>query len=84
MRSSGKIKKNSSEIIFGRRLDKVKIKDWVLRAAAIKSEITIDTENGPISHKEGEGTVIAKGVKHNPKSTERNELDFYDSYLKSL
>ena len=36
-----------------------------------KGNITIDTENGPIFLKSGEGTVIPKGLKHKPKSEER-------------
>lgn len=36
-----------------------------------KGEIVIDTENGPISLKEGEATVIPKGVKHRPRAAER-------------
>lgn len=37
-----------------------------------KGEIRIDTENGPIELKEGEGTVIPKGIKHKPFSKERS------------
>lgn|SRR3989344_3439033 len=36
-----------------------------------KGEITIQTENGPIHLKEGEGTVIPKGLKHCPKAENR-------------
>lgn len=36
-----------------------------------KGEIIIDTENGSIRLKEGEGTVIPKGLKHKPKAEER-------------
>ncbi len=36
-----------------------------------KGEIVIDTENGPISLKEGEATVIPKGLKHKPRAVER-------------
>ena len=37
-----------------------------------KGEIRIDTENGPIVLKEGEGTVIPKGIKHKPFAKERS------------
>jgi mannose-6-phosphate isomerase-like protein (cupin superfamily) len=37
-----------------------------------KGEIRIDTENGPITLKEGEGTVIPKSLKHKPFSKERS------------
>lgn len=36
-----------------------------------KGEIVIDTENGSIALKEGEGTVIPKGVQHRPKAVKR-------------
>ena len=36
-----------------------------------KGEITIDTENGEIPLKEGEGTVIPAGLKHKPRAVER-------------
>lgn len=36
-----------------------------------KGEIVIDTENGPIKLKEGEGTVIPKGTQHRPRATNR-------------
>src|SRR3989344_7554573 len=36
-----------------------------------KGNIIIDTENGPIELKEGEGTVIPKGVKHKPRAEDR-------------
>ena len=36
-----------------------------------KGSIVIDTENGPIELKEGEGTVIPKGMKHKPRASER-------------
>ncbi|OGG12941.1 hypothetical protein A2773_01900 [Candidatus Gottesmanbacteria bacterium RIFCSPHIGHO2_01_FULL_39_10] len=36
-----------------------------------KGNIVIDTENGPIELKEGEGTVIPKGVKHKPRAEDR-------------
>jgi mannose-6-phosphate isomerase-like protein (cupin superfamily) len=36
-----------------------------------KGEIVIDTENGPIHLKEGEATVIPKGLKHKPRAVER-------------
>lgn len=36
-----------------------------------KGEIVIDTENGPIPLKEGEATVIPKGLKHKPRAAER-------------
>lgn len=36
-----------------------------------KGNIVIDTENGVIELKEGEGTVIPKGIKHRPKANER-------------
>ena len=36
-----------------------------------KGEIIIDTENGPIHLKEGEGTVIPKGLKHKPSAKNR-------------
>lgn len=36
-----------------------------------KGEIIIDSERGPIHLKEGEGTVIPRGIKHKPKATER-------------
>ncbi len=36
-----------------------------------KGQIVIDTENGPIELKEGEGTVIPRGVQHKPRAEER-------------
>jgi len=36
-----------------------------------KGAIVIDTENGPISLKEGEVAVIPKGMKHKPRAAER-------------
>ncbi len=36
-----------------------------------KGRIVIDTENGAIELKEGEGTVIPKGVQHKPRAEER-------------
>lgn len=36
-----------------------------------KGEIVIDTENGPIELKEGEGTVIPKGLKHKSGASKR-------------
>lgn len=36
-----------------------------------KGSIVIDTENGPIELKEGEGTVIPRGIKHKPRAEER-------------
>lgn len=36
-----------------------------------KGEIVIDTENGPIRLKKGEGTVIPKGLRHKPKASKR-------------
>lgn len=36
-----------------------------------QGEITIDTEEGPIELKTGEGTVIPKGVQHRPRANER-------------
>lgn len=36
-----------------------------------KGAIVIDTENGPIELKEGEGTVIPKGIQHRPRAKER-------------
>lgn len=36
-----------------------------------KGEIVIDTENGPIKLREGEGTVIPKGTQHRPRATKR-------------
>ena len=36
-----------------------------------KGEIVIDTENGPISLKEGEAAVIPKGLKHKPRAADR-------------
>jgi len=36
-----------------------------------KGEIVIDTKNDPIPLKEGEGTVIPKGLKHKPRAEER-------------
>jgi len=36
-----------------------------------QGEIIIETENGPIHLKEGEGTVIPKGLKHKPSAKNR-------------
>lgn len=36
-----------------------------------KGEIVIDTEKGSIKLKEGEGTVIPKGLSHKPRASER-------------
>jgi len=36
-----------------------------------KGEIVIDTEKGPIALKEGEGTVIPKGLRHKPRAEKR-------------
>lgn len=36
-----------------------------------KGEVVIDTENGPIYLKEGEGTVIPKEMKHKPRAKKR-------------
>lgn len=36
-----------------------------------KGEIVIDTEKGPITLKEGEGTVIPKGLSHKPRAQKR-------------
>lgn len=36
-----------------------------------KGEIVIDTEKGPIPLKEGEGTVIPKGLSHKPRAEKR-------------
>ncbi len=36
-----------------------------------RGRIVIDTENGPIELKEGEGTVIPKGMQHKPRAEER-------------
>ena len=36
-----------------------------------KGELTIDTDAGPIYLKEGEGTVIPKGVRHKPRTEVR-------------
>ena len=36
-----------------------------------KGEIVIDTEKGAIALKEGEGTVIPKGIKHKPRAEKR-------------
>lgn len=36
-----------------------------------KGEITIQTENGDVNLKEGEGYVVPKGVKHCPKAEKR-------------
>lgn len=36
-----------------------------------KGEIVIDTENGPIKLREGEGTVIPKGTQHRPRAIRR-------------
>src|SRR3990170_4609740 len=36
-----------------------------------KGSIVIETENGPITLKEGEGTVIPKGLKHKPSAKNR-------------
>lgn len=36
-----------------------------------KGEIIIDTENGPIKLKKGEGTVIHRGTQHRPRAKER-------------
>jgi|SRR3989344_181476 len=36
-----------------------------------KGEIVIDTEDGPIELKQGEGTVIPKGVRHRPRAEKR-------------
>lgn len=36
-----------------------------------KGEIVIETENGPIKLKKGEGAVIPKGLKHKPTAKKR-------------
>ena len=36
-----------------------------------KGEIVIDTEKGPIELKEGEGTVIPRGLQHKPRAENR-------------
>lgn len=36
-----------------------------------KGDIVIDTEKGPIELKEGQGSVIPKGMKHKPKAHNR-------------
>lgn len=36
-----------------------------------KGNIVIETENGPIALKTGEGTVIPKGIRHKPKAEKR-------------
>ncbi len=36
-----------------------------------KGSIVIDTEKGPLELKEGEGTVIPKGIKHKPRADKR-------------
>lgn len=36
-----------------------------------KGSIVIDTDEGPIELKEGEGTVIPKGTRHKPRAEER-------------
>ncbi len=36
-----------------------------------KGEIVIDTEDGPIELRQGEGTVIPKGIKHRPRAEKR-------------
>ena len=36
-----------------------------------KGKIIIDTENGPIGLKTGEGTVIPKGIRHKPRAEKR-------------
>jgi len=36
-----------------------------------KGKIIIDTENGPIELREGEGTVILKGIQHRPRAVKR-------------
>ncbi len=36
-----------------------------------KGEIVIDTENGPIELKEGQGTVIPKGIRHKLRANKR-------------
>ncbi len=43
-----------------------------------KGEIVIDTENGPIELREGEGTVIPGGIKHRPKAAVRALVLFFD------
>ncbi len=37
-----------------------------------KGEITIETENGPIKLRKGEGTVIPKGLEHKPTAKKRS------------
>jgi mannose-6-phosphate isomerase-like protein (cupin superfamily) len=39
-----------------------------------KGAIVIDTEHGSISLKEGEGTVIPKGIQHKPRSESRSVI----------
>ena len=50
-----------------------------------KGNITIDTENGPIYLKEGQGAVVPAKIKHKPKSEGRSivlMLDLYESNYK--